>query len=273
MITAGVDGLFMLGSSGQVAYLNDDARAQVVQQAVASAAGQVPVIVGTPSSSAARVIDTADRLIGLGAAAIVVTAPVYALNDLTEIESHFRLIAKAVPVPVFAYDVPVRVRTKLPVDMLLRLGQDGVITGVKDSSGDDVAFRRLVAANRAAGSPISVFTGHEIMCDGMFLLGADGAVPGLANVDPAGYVRMWQAAQRRDWEAVLAEQERLRELFEIVFVPQGRSGDAGGIGAFKAAAALLGLIDSDTMPQPLTGLLDADKESIEQLLAKAGLLR
>ena len=30
------------------------------------------------------------------------------------------------------------------------------------------------------------------------LLGADGAVPGLANVDPAGYRRLWDAAQAGD---------------------------------------------------------------------------
>ncbi len=74
-------------------------------------------------------------------------------------------------------------------------------------------------------------------------------------------------------ELSLTEQERLRELFNIVFVPKGRSGDAGGIGAFKAAAALFGLIDSDTMPAPLEGLSAADKDSIAQILVKAGLLR
>ena len=31
------------------------------------------------------------------------------------------------------------------------------------------------------------------------MLGADGAVPGLANVDPAGYVRLWRAARAGDW--------------------------------------------------------------------------
>ncbi|HMS37579.1 MAG TPA: dihydrodipicolinate synthase family protein, partial [Arachnia sp.] len=196
----------------------------------------------------------------------------YALNDQAEIDRHLRMVSYAVDIPVFAYDVPVRVHAKLGLGLLINLGRDGVIAGVKDSSGDDVAFRRLVMANTEAGHPLELLTGHEVMVDGMLLLGADGAVPGLANVDPAGYRRLWDAAQAGDWVAARAEQDRLTELFEIAFVPQGRSGDAGGIGAFKAAMALLGIIDSATMPAPLEGLSADDVAAIRGILAKVGLL-
>ena len=271
LLDAGVDGLFALGSSGQVAYLTDAQRAEVVTRIVERAAGRVPVVVGTADLTAPRVIEQGRAAVAAGASGIVVTAPLYALNDSPEIGRHFRMIAAAVDCPVLAYDVPVRVHAKLGLGLLLELGRDGVIAGVKDSSGDDVAFRRLVAANAAAGHPLDLLSGHEVMLDGMFLLGADGGVPGLANVDPAGYVRLWRAAQARDWEAARAEQDRITRLFEIAFVPQGRSGDAGGIGAFKAALALLGVIDSDAMPAPLERLADADIVRIGEFLDEVGL--
>ena len=188
--------------------------------------------------------EQAVRAVANGADGVVVTAPLYAINDQAEINRHFRMIASSVDVPVFAYDVPVRVHSKLGLGLVMDLAKDGVIAGLKDSSGDDVAFRRLVAANAEAGSPLSVLTGHEVMVDGMLLLGADGVVPGLGNVDPAGYARMWKLSQEGDWVGVRAEQDRLAKLFEIVFVPQGRSGDAGGIGAFKAALEIMGVIES-----------------------------
>ena len=172
-----------------------------------------------------------------GASGIVVTAPLYAINDAAEIGRHFRMIAAGVGAPVLAYDVPVRVHTKLGVGMLLELARDGVIVSVKDSSGDDVAFRRLVAANADAGRPMTLLSGHELMLDGMFLLGGDGGVPGLANVDPAGYVRLWRAAQAGDWVAARAEQDRLARLFDIVFVPQGRSGTPAASAPSRASAA------------------------------------
>lgn len=272
LIAGGVHGLFILGSSGQVAYLTDEERDAVVRRVVATVAGRVPVQVGTPDFTARRMAAHARRAQDLGADAVVVTAPLYALNDQAEIDRHLRMVSAAVGIPVFAYDVPVRVHAKLGLGLLVNLGRDGVIAGVKDSSGDDVAFRRLVMANAEAGHPLELLTGHEVMVDGMLLLGADGAVQGLANVDPAGYRRLWDAAQAGDWATARAEQDRLTRLFEIAFVPQGRSGDAGGIGAFKAAMALLGIIDSATMPAPLEGLSDADVAAIREILAKVGLL-
>ena len=272
LIAGGVHGLFILGSSGQVAYLTDEERDAVVRRVVATVAGRVPVQVGTPDFAARRMAGHARRAQELGADAVVVTAPLYALNDQAEIDRHLRMVSDAVDIPVFAYDVPVRVHAKLGLGLLINLGRDGVIAGVKDSSGDDVASRRLVMANAEAGHPLELLTGHEVMVDGMLLLGADGAVPGLANVDPAGYRRLWDAAQAGDWVAARAEQDRLTELFEIAFVPQGRSGDAGGIGAFKAAMALLGIIDSATMPAPLEGLSADDVAAIRGILAKVGLL-
>lgn len=146
-----------------------------------------------------------------------------------------------------------------------------MITGVKDSSGDDVSFRRLVRANELAGCPLSISTGHEVMVDGMALLGADGAVPGLANVDPAGYARLWQAAMDGDWASARSEQDRLARLFDIAFVPQGRSGDAGGIGAFKTALASLGVIAGNTMPVPIAPLADDEVTAIEAILTEVGL--
>ena len=271
LIGAGVDGLFVLGSSGQVAYLTDAERDRVTARVVDRTAGRLPVVVGTVDLTAHRIIEQARRAEELGVDGVVVTAPLYALNDAAEVRRHFRSIAAAVSVPVLAYDVPVRVGTKLTPDLLLALAADGAISAVKDSSGDDTSFRQLVARNAEAGSPLKVLTGHEVMCDAMALLGADGAVPGLANVDPAGYVRLWRAARAGDWTGAAAEQARLERLFRIVSVPRGRSADSGGIGAFKAALELLGVIESGTMPAPLRGLDAAEHDAVGELLAEAGL--
>ena len=92
------------------------------------------------------------------------------------------------------------------------------------------------------------------------------------TLDPAGDVRLYEAAQRGDWDAARAEQDRLNRLFEIVFVPQGRSGDAGGIGAFKAACAALGVIASGTMPAPIESLSADEGAGIEAIVREVGLL-
>lgn len=273
LIAAGVDGLFPMGSTGQVAYLTDADRVAIVRAVVRRAAGRVPVIVGAIELTAARVIDSARALIDVGADAVVATAPVYAINDETEVADHFRMIRAAIGVPLFAYDIPVRVRTKLPPRLLVDLGLEGVLVGVKDSSGDDVGFRRLIAMNAAAGKPLSLFTGHEVVVDAMAMMGADGAVPGLANVDAAAYVRLWKAATAGDMATAIAEQDYLNRLFEIVFQAHGRSGDAAGVGAFKVAMQAVGLLSTATMSLPVRPFDAATLARIHAIVRGVGLGR
>lgn len=272
LIDEGVSGLFALGSTGETAYFTDDQRVELLRTIVAANAGRMPVIAGAIELTAPRIIETARRLVEAGAQAIVTTAPLYTLNSAAEVADHFRTIAAAIDAPLWAYDVPVRVHTKLGVDLLVQLGTEGVIQGVKDSSGDDVSFRRLVAANEAAGRPLQLLTGHEVVVDAMALVGAAGVVPGLANVEAAGYVRLWNAAQQGDWTAARAEQERINRLFDIVFQPRGLSGDATGVGAFKAAMHARGIIDHATMADTVQAL-DADAVAgIRAILDELGLL-
>lgn len=254
LIAAGVHGLFVLGSSGEVAFLSDAERTRVLEASVRVAAGRVPVIAGVNEMTPARVIGQVRLAEAAGVDAIVATAPYYARPSAAEVEAHFRAVAAATSLPVFAYDVPVRVHSKLDHAMLVRLGVEGVLAGVKDSSGDDVAFRRLVMANRAAGSPLALFTGHEVVVDGALLAGADGVVPGLGNVDPVRYVQLFDAAGAADWARVRVLQDEVAELFEIVFQASGVSGEAAGLGAFKTALAHLGVISSNRMSQPVPSL-------------------
>ena len=159
-----------------------------------------------------RVVDQAKRAASFGVDALVATAPFYALGGPKEVERHFRAIREYTDLPLFAYDLPCCVHTKLSPEMLMRLGKDGVIQGVKDSSGDDVNFRWLVLENEEAGHPMQLLTGHEVVVDGALLGGADGSVPGLANVDPYSYVEMWKASQAGDWNRVRELQDHLARL-------------------------------------------------------------
>ncbi len=272
LINAGVNGIFALGSSGQVAYLSDEERLAIVKTIVAATAGRVPVIAGAMDLSAHSVIRSAQAFVEAGADAIVITPPLYTINDENEVANHFRAVAKSISVPLFAYDIPVRAHKKLSASLLVQLGKEGVIVGVKDSSGDDVGFRRLIALNRAAGSPLTLLTGHEVVVDAMGLAGADGAVPGLANVDAASYVRLWKAIEARDFEAAVKEQEFINSLFEIVFCPKGRSGDATGIGAFKVAMAARGLLSSATNTAPIQDLDAPTVAAIEHIVRDLGLV-
>ena len=272
LIEAGVDGLFFLGSSGEVVFATDERRDQIVREAVRIVDHRVPVLVGIIDTETERVLEHGRRALALGADALVATAPFYALGGPADVEEHFRILHQELDAPLFAYDIPVCVHTKLPWKMLARLGAEGVLAGVKDSSGDDVSFRYLVQENEKNGHPLTLLTGHEIVVDGALLSGADGSVPGLANVEPEGYVRMWKAAQEGNWAEVKREQDRLNEISHIFDVTSGVQGYGAGVGAFKCALNLMGIFDSDQMPRPVKPLDGQNREAIKQILIANGLL-
>lgn len=270
LLDAGVSGLFPLGSSGEAAYLSDAQRDKVLDIVVGASAGQVPVLAGCIETTTNRVIERAELARKIGAQAMVVTAPFYTRTHPAEIERHFRAVRDAVDLPLVAYDIPVSVHVKLAPHLMLQLAADGVIDGLKDSSGDDVSFREIVLGARSLPH-FAVLTGHEVMVDAMMLTGADGAVPGLGNIDPHGYVRLMAACRHGDWPAARAEQERLATLFSIVHAadPATASGSTAGLGAFKSALVARGVIAGDTLAPPMRRLHDDEAAQVRRLLAEA----
>ncbi|SDQ33927.1 dihydrodipicolinate synthase family protein [Thermostaphylospora chromogena] len=273
LIEAGVDGLFALGSSGEAAFLTDARRDKALEVVVRAAAGRVPVLAGCIETTTTRVIERAQIAGKLGADAIVVTAPFYARVHPVEVDRHFRVVKSAVGLPLLAYDVPVSVHTKLTADQILSLAADGVVDGLKDSSGDDAGFRRVVRG-AARFAEFSALTGHEVMVDAMMLAGADGVVPGLGNVDPHGYVRLFRACAEGRWDDARAEQDRLTDLFRIVEAASAATagGSTRGVGAFKTALALRGVIAHAAVTAPMRELTDEETRVVAARLEEAGLL-
>ncbi|MEU1533362.1 dihydrodipicolinate synthase family protein [Streptomyces fagopyri] len=276
LVDAGVDGLFVLGSSSEAAYLTDAQRLLVVETVKAHLGGRLPLLAGVIDMTTPRVLDHVASVTAAGADAVVATAPFYARTHPAEIARHYRLIAARSSVPVFAYDLPVSVHTKLDAELVLELAADGVLAGLKDSSGDLGGFRAVVtgARTRPGVAGFSVLTGSELVVDSALALGADGAVPGLANVDPHGYVRIDRLCREGDWERARAEQERLCALFGMVGVgDSGRMGSgSSALGAFKAALYLRGVISCPVTAEPQVPLSEGEVERVGKYLAAAGLL-
>lgn len=273
MIDAGVTGLFFLGSSGEVAFLTNDEREHVLTVALEIVDGRVPVLVGIIDMETMRVIDQAKRVSKYpGVDALVATAPFYALGGPTETERHFRAIREHTSLPLFAYDLPVSVHTKLKPEMLMRLGKDGVLQGVKDSSGDDVQFRWLMIENEEAGHPMQLLTGHEVCVDGALLGGADGSVPGLANIDPYSYVEMWNAAKNNEWDKVRELQDHLARLMMMTRCVKATVGFGAGVGAFKTALWQMGIFETNQMREPVAALQGDDVRAIVRVLRENGVV-
>lgn len=272
LLDAGVHGLFVLGSTSEVVFHDEATRRRIVEHAVKLAKGRVPIFVGAIDPATERVIGHARAAAATGADAVVVTAPFYTRTSQPEIIDHFRYVRDAVDLPVIAYDIPVCVGSKLERGTTVALAREGTIAGLKDSSGDDGNLR-YVLADMGGDDRFFAMTGSEIVVDSALAMGAHGVVPGLANVDPHGYVRLWRHCRAGDAVAARAEQERLCRLFEMVRVGLPRtSAGAAGVGAFKTAMRRLGVIAHNTMARPQRTLNEEEANRIEAILGATGLL-
>ena len=272
LIDGGVHGLFVLGSTSEVVFHDAAARTKIIEHAVEVNNGRLPIFVGVIDPTTDRVIAHSHIAKAAGADALVVTAPFYARTNQAETIDHFRYIRDAVDLPLVAYDIPVCVHIKLERNTTVTLGREGTIAGVKDSSADDGNLR-YVMLDMADRPDFFAMTGSEIVVDNVLGMGAHGVVPGLANVDPHGYVKLWNLFQAGDHEGVRREQERLCRLFEIVWIAQPRtSAGSAGVGAFKTAMRQLGIISTNVMARPQRALNAEETAKIDEILKSTGLL-
>jgi 4-hydroxy-tetrahydrodipicolinate synthase len=276
LIDGGVHGLFVLGSTSEVAYLTDKRRADVIRIAIDETAGRVPIVAGVIDMTTLRVIEHAKAAVGAGVDGIVVTAPFYVRTHPAEIERHFRLIKEACPeTAIYAYDIPICVNgVKLETSTVLTLASDGIIAGIKDSSGNDAGLRAVLLGARIRGlKDFKVLTGSELSVDSTLEFGADGVVPGIGNIDPAGYVKIYDAVQSGDFATARAEQNRLFKMFGLVEVGAAArmSRGSSALGAFKAALKILGIIEDARTAPPAIALSSDEISAIKPFLKEAGL--
>lgn len=273
LLESGVHGLFMLGSTSETVSLTDAQQETILTTAIETNKSRVPIIAGSIDFTAQRVIERAKRAEALGADGHVVCPPFYIKPDPEEIIRHFSMIRDALDKPVIAYDIPGAIQTKLDRKTIRSLVERDLIDGLKDSSGQDANFRGVILDN-ADHPDFRIFTGSELIVDAALTWGAHGAVPGLGNVDPAGYVAIYDAFQRGDVATVKTEQERLYRLFAITGVAArpGIGWSAQVWGGFKMALELRGVIRNPKPVPPMTSLTDDDRDAIRSILVETGLL-
>ena len=277
LLDGGVHGIFALGSTSEVGYLTDRNRAEILRITVDEVSGKVPVVAGVIDTTTLRVNEHVRAGIAAGVDGFVLTAPFYARVNQAEISLHFKKVKEACgSIPLYAYDIPALVNgVKLETNTVLNLAVEGVIAGLKDSSGIDSAMRAVMLGRRERKlDEFVVLTGSELTVDTALFSGADGVVPGIGNVDPAGYVRIFNYVKKNNLEAARKEQERLFKMFDLVSVglPRGLGANSSAYGAFKESLKLLGIIEDARTAPPSIQLNDKEIAEIKTYLVGAGLI-
>ena len=265
LLDGGVDGIFLLGTTGEGPHLPYAVREQLVKVVCAAVKGKVPVLVGITETDLEDALAFAAKCKGFGASGVVAAPPYYFKLTQAECVAWFGEMADRLPLPLVIYDMPAHTDTTIEPATIARLAQHPNIVAMKDSSSVIALFNKFRVALKPFAKDFSLFMGPDEAMGEAVLLGADGGVCTGANLWPLTFKRMYNAAVSGD----VAEVRRLQDItttssYLLYGLGQGQIGFLKGV---KAALAEMGLI-RNVMSAPFAPFQGAELKPVRAALAK-----
>lgn len=264
VVAAGADAVVVLGSTGEFSIVPPHFRAGVLRAAVEAAAERIPVIAGCGRPSIAETMAEIAEARACGAAAAMVTPSYYFPLGDEEIAAFFRAVAKGAELPLLYYHYPEMTGCRVGVPTLVRLVDDGVISGLKDSGGDAAFFARLAAAVRGRDD-FRLFIGGSAYLLAALALGADGVTGGLGNFATHLDRALIDAFRNGDMARAREAQAAIVRANAATFFAVPRNAAA----IAKVVLAALGVCGEATFP-PIAPLAPEERARVHNGLAELG---
>jgi dihydrodipicolinate synthase/N-acetylneuraminate lyase len=245
LLAGGAHGIFPLGTTGEAASIAPTDRRIVVEATVAAVKDRATVYAGVAGNCFRESVEAAKDYAATGGVhAVVAHMPSYYPLSDDEIESYFRRLADAVPLPLVLYNIPVTTHHHIALDVVDRLREHGNIVAIKDSANDGARLTELL--NRTGGrGGFPVLLGASAQFAHGLKLGGVGIVPSGAHVVGEQYRAMFDSAMRDDWAGV----ERLQRETDAAVAPYLKGRSLGqGLAALKAILEHRGLCGRTMLP-------------------------
>lgn len=258
-LAGNVDGLMILGTTGELALVSTQVADQLAEFVLATADPELTIMLGIGDAGTGRALQhlrrVSDRVDFVSAC-----SPYYYPLPASAVAAHFLTLAEASPVPLVLYNIPQNTHQPIPLSVVEQLRSHENIRGIKDSAGNRDYLTELLAMS---DSDFSVLQGtDETNAEMYFRLGIDGYVTGLENIAPG--------AMRALFEAVLtggdiaAAQRRVELAARITRHGFWLSALKAGVGMVLGG----GQWPSAPLPVPT----DAELDQIRQCVLELGLL-
>lgn len=258
LVRDGVSGLVICGTVGENTALTRAEKTQIMEAAVATVAGRVPVICGVAEFTSAFAIDTAREAARCKVDGIMLMPALVYSAKPHEAAAHFRTVAAATDLPVMVYNNPPIYKNDITPDILAGLADCDTIVCFKDSSGDT---RRFIDTRNRVGDRFVLFAGLDDVVVESVAMGATGWVSGLSNAFPREGETLFRLARA----GRLAELMPLYEWFMPLLHLDARP---DLVQCIKLCEHIMGRGSWRTRP-PRLALPQADRALVEQTMADA----
>jgi 4-hydroxy-tetrahydrodipicolinate synthase len=259
----GTDGIVACGTTGEDPGLSHDEHERVVELIIQSAAGRMPVIVGTGSNSTAHAIALTRHAERAGAQAALVVNPYYNKPTQEGLYRHFRAVAESTALPVFVYNIQSRTAVNVETDTLVRLVRDcRNVVGVKEASGSLDQMSQVVAA---CGPEFIVLSGDDNVTLPLMAIGGRGVISVIANIVPREVSELTHAALDGDWKRARELHYKLFPLARAAFIEPNPI-------PLPEAMAMAGLLEPE-FRLPMCRMSEANRERLRAVLRPYGLVK
>jgi len=245
LIDGGVHGIFILGTTGEFAGLSSAVKSDLIQITCQQVKGRVPILVGVTDCSFTESVDLAAIAHKYGAQAVVVAPPFYMNIGQAELINYYQKLADVVELPLFLYDMPSHAKINIEVESAVKLSKHPNIIGIKDSSGKIENFQALCEAFKQQPE-FKIFVGPEEFLAETLKIGGDGGVTGGANLFPKLYVALYEAFEKKEYDAVKKFQETILFLSNNLY--QHGTYQSSYLKGLKAAMSFEGLCEDNFAP-------------------------
>jgi len=266
-LKGGVEGIFVLGTTGEGPSVPRSFRRRMVERAVARAKGRALVYAGVGDTCLADSIAVANEYLQAGADVVVAQPPVYFPLQPQELLGWFRTLLDAADGPVIIYNIPSTTRVSIPLDLVASLVGHPRLAGIKDSENDARRHEELLR-QFGGRADYAIFIGVGVLMLQGLKLGAHGIVPSAGNLIPDVCHRLGEAARRGDWAAAESLAERMNAV--AAFYQKGRT-LGQSLAALKAALHHRGICAPHMLP-PLLPLAPPELETIQVEMKQLRLL-
>lgn len=265
LIAAGVNGIFIMGTTGEGNSIPNNLRQELVEQTIAQCKGRVKIYAGIGDAyPVEKEIEAANKFFRSGVDVIVSRPPLQSTPP--EIRQWYKLLLEGINGPLILYNMPLISKVSIPLDVVGELLGHPRLAGIKDSENNEARLKELM--QRFGGRPdFSILIGVGGLMEEGLRLGADGIVPSVGNLIPDICCDFIFAAYRSDWTAV---KDAFAKMNNVTAVYQKGRALNESLSTLKAAMHCRGLCLPCVLP-PLRNLSDGEIEKIRQHMVQLNL--
>lgn len=266
---AKVDSITALGSTGSYAYLSSEERSRVSRLAVEHAGG-TPVFIGIGALRTSQILTNAENAESAGASGLLLAPMTYQPLTDDDVFELFRTITAHSSLPVIVYDNPGTTHFTFSTELYGRIAKLPRIASIKIPgvpADPEQAQARVQEIRAAVPEYVTIGVSGDGKAAAGLSAGCDAWYSAIGGTLPALAMGIIRATREGRFSDAAAESERLAPLWQL-FAEFG-----GSIRVIAAIAERLALAPKASLPRPIQGLTEDQRERVAGVIDALGLHR